>query len=299
MSDMECSSYYLEPVCEDTAVCDMAGSDSSRSFAESANLINDCQNNLVEDIMSEVSGLEETEVVAPDFEEMEEMSINSEDRADFAQGAALSEASSDLFSRIENFHFQHSEHLARIKAAGRAVTGTYIACESVEVFKEEENLEVEKLVPDSDESEASSDFFTPSQLAKIKAVNDAYMAFKPVEVFKEEEKLEVEELESDVVLTQGVPESEASSFLFTPLQLARIKAVNDAYRARNEEKEKEAFQAMILADLSITQYSGYGAFNANHLIPRVIEGLEPKVHCNQLIRNWLLNEKNLFEITFY
>ena len=47
MSDMECSSYYLEPVCEDTAVCDMAGSDSSCSFAESANLINDCQNNLV------------------------------------------------------------------------------------------------------------------------------------------------------------------------------------------------------------------------------------------------------------
>ena len=298
MSDMECSSYYLEPVCEDTAVCDMAGSDSSCSFAESANLINDCQNNLVSDVTNEVAGREVTEVFAPEFEEMEEMSINSEDRADFAQGAALSEASSDLFSRIENFHFQHSEHLARIKAAGRAVTNTFIACEPVEVFKEEENLEVEKLVPDSDESEASSDFFTPSQLAKIKAVNDAYMAFKPVEVFKEEEKLEVEELESDVVLTQGVPESEASSFLFTPLQLARIKAINDAYRARNEEKEKEAVQAMMLADLSITQCSGYGAFNANHLIPRVIEGLLPKVHCNQLIRNWLLNEKNLFEISF-
>ena len=206
MSDMECS-YISEPVCVDTAVCDMACSDSSRSVAESANLINDRQNNLVSDIMNEVAGLEETEVVAPDFEEMEEMSINSEDRADFAQGAAQSEASSDLFSRIENFHFQHSEHLARIKAAGRAV----------EVFKEEGNLEVEKL--DSDESEASSDFFTPSQLAKIKAVNDAYMACESVEVFKEEEKLEVEELESDVVLTQGVPESEASSELFTPLQL--------------------------------------------------------------------------------
>ena len=247
MSDMECS-YISEPVCVDTAVCDMACSDSSRSVAESANLINDCQNNLVSDIMNEVAGLEETEVVAPDFEEMEEMSINSEDWADFAQGAAL---------------------------------------------------EVEKLVPDSDESEASSDFFTPSQLAKIKAVNDAYMAFELVEVFKEEEKLEVEELESDVVLTQGVPESEASSELFTPLQLSRIKAVNDAYRAWNEEKESEAIQAMILDDLSITQYSGYGAFNVNPCIPRVIDGLEPKVHCNQLIRNWLLNEKNLFDISFY
>ena len=98
---------------------------------------------------------------------------------------------------------------------------------------------------------------------------------------------------------QCASESEASSDLFSPEQLARIKAVNDAYRAWSEEKEKEAFQAMILADLSITQYSGYGAFHANPLIPRVIEGLEPKVHGNQLIRNWLLNEKNLFEITFY
>ena len=262
---MECSSYYLEPVCEDTAVCDMAGSDSSCSFDESANLINDCQDNLVSDVVNhnswelfelgtqqtnEVAGREVTDVVVPDSDILEEMSINSEDRADFAQGAAQSEASSDLFSRIENFHFQHSEHLARIKAAGRAVTDTYIACESVEVFKEEE-------------------------------------------------KLEVEELESDVVLTQCVPESEASSELFTPLQLARIKAVNDAYRAWNEEKEKEAFQAMILADLSITQYSGYGAFHANPLTPQVIEGLEPKVNGNHLIRNWLSNEENLFEITFY
>ena len=212
---MECSSYISEPVCEDTAVSDMAGSDSSRSFAESANLINDCQNNLVEDIMSEVSGLEETEVVAPDFEEMEEMSINSEDRADFAQGASQSEASSDLFSRIENFHFQQSEHLARIKAAGREVTDTYMACESVEVLQEE------KLVP-----------------------------------------------------------SESDNKLL-------------------EEMEFEAIQAMLFAELSVTQYSGYGAFHANPLIPQVIEGLEPKVNGNNLTRNWLSNEKNLFEITFY
>ena len=177
MSEMECSS--------------MVGSDSTCSFDESANVINDCYNNMVCDDTNEVSG-EETEVVAPEFEEIEEMSINSEDRADFAQGAAQSEASSDLFSRIENFHFQHSEHLARIKAAGRAV----------EVFKEEGNLEEELL--DSDESEASSKFFTPLQLARIEAINDAR---EPVEFFMEEETLEVKELESDVVLTQCVPNS--------------------------------------------------------------------------------------------
>ena len=146
-------------------------------------------------------------------------------------------------------------------------------------------LEVEKLVPDSDESEASSDFFTPSQLAKIKAVNYSYM-----EVSKEEEKHEVEEL---------VPDSDESSDFFTPSQLSRIKAVNEAYSAWNEEKEREDIQAMILDDLSITQYTGYGAFNVSPCIPRVIDGLQPKVHCNQLITNWLLNESNLFDISFY
>ena len=193
MSEMECSS--------------MVGSDSTCSFDESANFINDCYNNMVQCDTNEVSGLEETVVVAPLFEEIEELSINSGDLADFAQGVAQSEA-------------------------GRAV----------EAFKEEGNLEEEML--DSDKSEASSEFFTP-------------------------------------------------------LQLARIEAINVACRARNEENEYEAFQTLMLADLSVTQCSGYGAFNANYLIPRVIAGLEPKVHWNQLIRNWLNNEKNSFEISFY
>ena len=193
MSEMECSS--------------MVGSDSTCSFDESANFINDCYNNMVQCDTNEVSGLEETVVVAPLFEEIEELSINSGDLADFAQGVAQSEA-------------------------GRAV----------EVFKEEGNLEEEML--DSDKSVASSEFFTP-------------------------------------------------------LQLARIEAINVACRARNEENEYEAFQTLMLADLSVTQCSGYGAFNANYLIPRVIAGLEPKVHWNELIRNWLNNEKNSFEISFY
>ena len=63
--------------------------------------------------------------------------------------------------------------------------------------------------------------------------------------------------------------------------------------------EKEAFQAMMLAELSITQYSGYGVFHANPLIPQEIEGLEPKVTGNPLIWDWMSNEKNYFEITFY
>ena len=221
---MECSSYSLEPVCdeqfgpEDTAVCDTAGSDSADSFDESANIINDCQDNLVSDVVNhnswelfelgtqqtnEVAGREVTDVIVPDYDILEEMSISSENRADFAQCLSESEASSDLFS---------PEHLARIKA----VTDTYMACESVEVLKEE------KLVPS----------------------------------------------ESDVV--------------FNFDQQVR-------YNKWLEEIEKEALQAMMLAELSITQYSGYGAFHANPLIPQVIEGLEPKVNGNHLIRNWLSN----------
>ena len=164
---------------------------------------------------NEVAGREVTDVIVPDYDILEEMSTSSENRADFAQCASQSEASSDLFSRIENFHFQQSEHLARIKAAGREVIDTDIACESVEVLQEE------KLVP-----------------------------------------------------------SESDNKLL-------------------EEMEFEAIQAMLFAELSVTQYSGYGAFHANPLIPQVIEGLEPKVNGNNLTRNWLSNEKNLFEITFY
>ena len=125
MSEMECSS--------------MVGSDSTCSFDESANFINDCYNNMVQCDTNEVSGLEETVVVAPLFEEIEELSINSGDLADYAQGVAQSEA-------------------------GRAV----------EVFKEEGNLEEEML--DSDKSEASSEFFTPLQLARIEAINVACRA---------------------------------------------------------------------------------------------------------------------------
>ena len=263
---MECDSYSVEPVCDEqfssevTAVCDTAGSDSSESlddvtydcdcpvyninctvgasggydfsdsFDESVNEINDCPDNMISDVdfvnhnswelfelgtqqTNEVAVREVTDVIEREHDILEEMSISSENRADFAQCASESEASSDLFS---------PEHLARIKA----VTDTYMACESVEVLKEE------KLVPS----------------------------------------------ESDVV--------------FNFDQQVR-------YNKWLEEIEKEALQAMMLAELSITQYSGYGAFHANPLIPQVIEGLEPKVNGNHLIRNWLSNEKNLFEITFY
>ena len=67
----------------------------------------------------------------------------------------------------------------------------------------------------------------------------------------------------------------------------------------NEEKEIKAMEALLLDEMSITQCTGYGAINGNFVVNRVIEGLLPKIHSNQLTRNWLLNEKNSFETIFY
>jgi len=264
----------------------VVSSDSNRSFEE-FDVVNDCDNNMFCDDTNDVSG-EETEVVLPEFEEIEEMSLNSCDLDDFAVGAAQSEAS----SWIENVHFNDSEHLARTNDAGRALV----------LVKEEGNLVEE--IPGSDNSLASSEFsFTPLQLSRIASIKAQFEALNAgreyFEFFKEEDTLEVKGLGSDVVLTQDYPISDASSDFFTASQLLRIKAINDAYSARNEEKEMKAVEALLLAEMSITQCSGYGVINGNHVINRVIEGLLPKIHSNQLTRNWLLNEKNSFETIFY
>ena len=266
MSEMECSS--------------VVGSDSIRSFEE-FDVVNDCYNNMVCDDTNEVS-CEETEVVAPEFDEIEEMSLNSCDLDDFAVGAAQSEAS----SWIENDHFNDSEHLDINNAAGRAL-----------VELKEEGNPVEEL-PGSDHSLASSEFsFTPLQLSRIASIKAQFEALNAgreyFEFFKEEEILEVNG--SDVVLSQDSPISDASSDFFTASQLLRIKAINDAYIAMNEEKEMKAMEALLLAEMSITQCTGYGAINGNFVVNRVIEGLLPKINSNQLTQNWLLNEENIFE----
>ena len=265
----------------------VVGSDSNRSFEE-FDVVNDCDNNMmICDDTNDVSE-EETEVVLPEFEEeedFEEMSLNTCDLDDFAVGVAQPEAS----SRIENVPFNDSELFDSFSDAGRAFV----------VVKEEGNL-VEDF-PGSDYSLAPSELFSPSELSRIEGCNARFEANNAtreyLEFLKEEE---VKRLGSDVVLTQDYPTSDASSELvLTPLQAFRIKTINDAYRALNEEKEMKAIEALLLADMSITQCSGYGAINASHVITRVIEGLLPKIPSNQLTRNWLLNEKNSFETIFY
>ena len=68
--------------------------------------------------------------------------------------------------------------------------------------------------------------------------------------------------------------------------------------------EKEAYErchAIFLAEneLSITQYTGYGVYHADQLIPQEIQGLEPKVSGINKIWDWMSNESNHFEISFY
>ena len=233
-------------------------SNSNRSVEE-FDVVNDCENN--------VMLIDDTDDVSEEEEDFEKMSLNTCDQSE------------------ENDHFNDSEHLDINNAAGLALVE----------LKEERNP-VEEL-PGSVHSLASSELFSPSELSRIEGCNARFEAnnatLEYLEFLKEEE---VKGLGSDVVLTQDYPTSDASSELvLTPLQAFRIKTINDAYRVLNEEKEIKAMEALLLAEMSITQCTGYGASNGNFVVNRVIEGLLPKIHSNQLTRNWLLNEKNSFE----
>ena len=233
-------------------------SNSNRSVEE-FDVVNDCENN--------VMLIDDTDDVSEEEEDFEKMSLNTCDQSE------------------ENDHFNDSEHLDINNAAGLALVE----------LKEERNP-VEEL-PGSVHSLASSELFSPSELSRIEGCNARFEAnnatLEYLEFLKEEE---VKGLGSDVVLTQDYPTSDASSELvLTPLQAFQIKTINDAYRVLNEEKEIKAMEALLLDEMSITQCTGYGAINGNFVVNRVIEGLLPKFHSNQLTRNWLLNEKNSFE----
>ena len=238
-------------------------SNSNRSVEE-FDVVNDCENN--------VMLIDDTDDVSEEEEDFEKMSLNTCDQSE------------------ENDHFNDSEHLDINNAAGLAL-----------VELKEEGNPVEEL-PGSVHSLASSEFsLTPLQLSGIASINAQFEALNAgreyFEFFKEEEILEVKG--SDVVVSQDSPISDASSDFFTASQLLLIKAINDAYIALDDEKEMKAMDALLLAEMSITRCSGYGVINGNHVINRVIEGLLPKIHSNQLTRNWLLNEKNSFETIFY
>ena len=141
------------------------------------------------------------------------------------------------------------------------------------------------------------ELISTSELFRIEESNACFEAniatLEHIEFLKEEE---VKRL-GDVALPQVNPTSEASSELvLTPLQAFQVKIINDAYRLRNEEKENQAAEALFLAqqELSVTQCTGYGAFQGHFVVNRVIEGLLPKINSMQLTQNWLLNKENIF-----
>ena len=134
------------------------------------------------------------------------------------------------------------------------------------------------------EMESSSEVvFTLEQQLRIKNWSD--------EVKKEEEKLvQASELEC-------IDMHSSSEVVFTFEQQLRFNTWSDAM-------EKEAFErchAIFLAEneLSITQYTGYGVYHADQLIPQEIQGLEPKLPGMHKIWEWMFNEANHFEISFY
>ena len=227
---------------------------------------------------------EETEGVVPEFVEegdFEDVSMHTCDYEDFAVGVAQQEST----ARIANVPLIDSGLFDSISDTGRAFV----------VVKEEVN-HVDDFPP-SNYSLAQSELISPSELSRIEECNSRFEAniatCEHLEFLKEEE---VKRL-GDVVLPQVNPTSETSSSLdLTPLQEYQFKLINDSYRLRNEEKENQAAEALFLAqqELSVTQCTGYGAFQGHFVVNRVIEGLLPKINSMQLTQNWLLNKENIF-----
>ena len=227
---------------------------------------------------------EETEGVVPEFVEegdFEDVSMHTCDYEDFAVGVAQQEST----ARIANVPLIDSGLFDSISDTGRAFV----------VVKEEVN-HVDDFPP-SNYSLAQSELISPSELSRIEECNSRFEAniatCEHLEFLKEEE---VKRL-GDVALPQVNPTSEASSELvLTPLQAFQVKLINDACRLRNEEKENQAAEALFLAqqELSVTQCTGYGAFQGHFVVNRVIEGLLPKINSMQLTQNWLLNKENIF-----
>ena len=296
---MDCESSSVEPVCADefsfeaTAVCDSAGSDSSEfvddvtydcdcpvynaecsvvasagydwseSFDESANEVDDCPDNLISDVdFDDHESRDSFSLALGSFNDG--ITVNCPESSDLGPQQSNEVAVQEVTDRIDREHDTLEEDEISISSENRA---DFAACEF-------EDFEIE----------SSSDLvFSLEQLSRIKAWTD--------EVRKEEEKL-VQVSELKCIEMQSV-----SDVVFTFEQQLRFNKWSD-------EMEKEAYErshAIFLAEheLSITQYTGYGVYHANQVTPQEIQGLEPKVTGNYQIWDWMSNESNHFEITFY
>ena len=134
------------------------------------------------------------------------------------------------------------------------------------------------------EIDSSSDLvFSLEQQLRIKTWTD--------EVKKEEEKLvQASELEC-------IDMHSSSEVVFTLEQQLRFKNWSDEM----EKEEYELCHAIFLAEneISITQFTGYGVYQSDQLIPHEIQGLGPKLSGMHKIWDWMSNESNHFEIPFY
>ena len=280
--DCESSSVYIEPVyTAEYSVVASAGYDSegsndssefevddvsydcSESFDESANQVDDCTDNLISDtVVEDLESRDSFSLALGIFNDR--ITVNLPESSDLDPQKSNEVALQEVLDRLDREHDTLEEDEISITAENMA---DFAASEL-------EDIEIK----------SSSDLvFSLEQQLRIKTWTD--------EVKKEEEKLvQASELEC-------IDMHSSSEVVFTFEQQLRFNTWSDAM-------EKEAYErshAIFLAEheLSITQYTGYGVYHANQVTPQEIQGLEPKVTGNYQIWDWMSNESNHFEISFY
>ena len=299
MSSFVMESSSVEPVCaeefslEAIAVCDSAGSDSSEfvddvtydcdcpvynaecsvlasagydwseSFDESANEVDDCPDNLISDVdFYDHESRDSFSLALGSFNDG--ITVNFPESSDLGPQQSNEVAVQEVTDMIDREHDTLEEEEISISSENIA---DFAACEFEDI-----------------ENESSSDLvLSLEQQLRIKALTDG--------VKKEEEKLvQTSELEC-------IDMHSSSEVVFTFEQQLRFNTWFDAMENEAYERCHDIFLAE--HELSITQYTGYGVYHANQLIPQEIQGLEPKVIGNYKIWDWMSNESIQFENSFY
>ena len=234
-----------------------AGYDWSESFDESANQVDDCLDNLISD---DLESRDSFSLALGSFNDR--ITVNLPESSDLEPQQSNEVALQEVMDRIDREHYTLEEDEISISAENMA---DFAACEF-------EDIEIK----------SSSDLvFSLEQQLRIKTWTD--------EVKKEEEKLvQASELEC-------IDMHSSSEVVFTLEQQLRFKNWSDEM----EKEEYELCHAIFLAEneISITQFTGYGVYQSDQLIPHEIQGLGPKLSGMHKIWDWMSNCH--FEISFY
>ena len=283
---MDCSS--VEPVCaeefslEATAGGNSAGSNDSSEFVDDVTYDCDCPVYNAECSVLAIAGYDWSESFDESANEVDDCPDNLISDVDFYDHESRDSFSLALGSFNDGItvNFPESSDLGPQQS-------NEVAMQEVTDRSDHDTLEEDEISISSEnradfaaceyediEIESSSDLlFSLEQLSRIKAWTD--------EVKKEEEEKLVQ----------------TSEVVFTFEQQLRFNTWFDAMENEAYERCHDIFLAE--HELSITQYTGYGVYHANQLIPQEIQGLEPKVIGNYKIWDWMSNDSIQFENSFY